>query len=94
MLRKIFGPAQIPARFAAFPVAMALRPSSLRGSAAETALMVPDAVALRQRYRELTMPVVIVAGKDDKLITTGRQSGRLHRELPESRFRSLRAPGT
>jgi pimeloyl-ACP methyl ester carboxylesterase len=91
--RKIFGPAAIPARFAMFPVAMALRPGSLRASAAEAALMIPDAAALKQHYPELKMPVVIVAGADDKLVTTERQSARLHREVPQSTFRPLRGAG-
>ena len=58
-MRKIFGPAEVPAKFAAgFPASLALRPSQLRASAAETALMVPDAFALEGRYRDLPMPVV------------------------------------
>jgi pimeloyl-ACP methyl ester carboxylesterase len=41
LMRKIFGPAPIPAKFAAFPPAMSLRPSQIRASAAESALMIP-----------------------------------------------------
>lgn len=84
LLRRLFGPAPVPARFRDFPVWMALRPSQLRASAAETALMIPSAIALRRRYGELSVPVMIVAGADDRYVDTWRQSERLHRELPSS----------
>lgn len=91
MLRRIFAPAPVPARFARFPVWMALRPAQLRASAGETALMIPSALVLRHRYGELTLPVVIMAGADDRHVDVGRQSARLHRELPQSDLRL--APG-
>jgi pimeloyl-ACP methyl ester carboxylesterase len=85
MLRKIFGPAPIPARFTdEFPVWMTLRPSQLRASAAETALMIPAAASLSRRYHELAMPVVIMSGADDRHVTPQRHSRRLYEELPHS----------
>jgi hypothetical protein len=42
-MRKMFGPAPVPRKFDEFPKEMALRPSQIRASAAETALMIPDA---------------------------------------------------
>jgi hypothetical protein len=65
-MRKMFGPAPVPRKFDEFPKEMALRPSQIRASAAETALMIPDAVALRSRYADLKMPVVIIAGEEDR----------------------------
>jgi pimeloyl-ACP methyl ester carboxylesterase len=93
ILRKLFGPAPVPAKFAAFPVDMALRPGPLRASAAEAALMIPDAAALQDRYRELTMPVAVLAGDGDRLVTTADQSARLHDELPDSTFQALPGVG-
>jgi pimeloyl-ACP methyl ester carboxylesterase len=84
--RQIFGPAPVPAHFSGFPVWMALRPSQLRASAAETALMIPAAFALRHRYHELTMPMVIMAGTDDRLINANKQSAHLHHDVPDSRL--------
>ena len=91
VLNKIFGPAVVPAKFSGFPREMALRPSQLRASAAESALLIPAAFALRKRYASLTMPVAIIAGEDDKLIDTDEQSARLHRDIPQSTLR--RVPG-
>ena len=41
LLRKIFGPSPVPKKFDGFPEEMAVRPSQIRASAAETALMIP-----------------------------------------------------
>ena len=93
IMRKIFGPAKMPAKFQRFPKAMALRPSQIRASAAETALMVPGAFAVRGKYPSLTMPVVIIAGDQDRLIDIDAQSARLHREVKQSKFRRVTNAG-
>jgi pimeloyl-ACP methyl ester carboxylesterase len=89
ILRKLFSPAPVPAKFGFFPKEMAFRPSQLRASAEETALMIPGAFALQWRYRSLTMPVVILAGADDRLVDAEEQSARLHRDIRQSVFYSL-----
>ena len=86
VLRKLFGPSPTPAKFDRFPVAMALRPSTLRASAAESALMIPNAISARGRYGEMSMPVAIVAGEEDRIVDISSQSARLHAELPQSTF--------
>jgi pimeloyl-ACP methyl ester carboxylesterase len=93
MLKRIFGPAPVPPRFAAFPVWMVLRPSQLRAAAAEAALMIPDAMALRKRYRDLDLPVMIMAGEEDRHVDAGQQSVRLHQELPRSELRLVPGVG-
>ena len=93
IMRKIFGPAKVPAKFHTFPKEMALRPSQIRASAGETALMVPSAVAMRGQYKSLTMPVVIIAGEQDRLIDIDAQSARLHREITQSKFRRVANAG-
>jgi len=92
MLTKIFGPRPVPKKFAQFPKEMALRPSQIRASAAESALMIPDAFHFRNRYGELKMPVVIIAGEEDRLIDTGTQSARLHDDISQSTLH--RVPGS
>lgn len=93
MLKKIFGPQPVPAKFSGFPDAMAVRPSQIRASASESALMIPDAFRARGSYRELRMPVAIIAGADDRLIDTEAQSARLHREILHSSFDRIRGVG-
>jgi pimeloyl-ACP methyl ester carboxylesterase len=84
IMRRIFEPASIPDKFARFPKEMALRPSQIQASAAESALLIPNAFATRARYEELSMPVIIIAGEEDQLVNIENQSARLHRELPGS----------
>ncbi len=81
LIAKVFTPAPVPAAFAAFPVELSLRPSQLRASAEESAMMVPAAAALSRRYREIAVPVAVVAGTGDRIVDFHRQSERLHREL-------------
>jgi pimeloyl-ACP methyl ester carboxylesterase len=92
MMAKIFGPRSVPDKFEQFPKEMALRPSQIQTSAAESALMIPDAVHFRNRYAELKMPVVIIAGEEDRLIDIDKQSARLHGDVSQSTFH--RVPGT
>lgn len=94
LMRKVFGPAEVPQKFReGFPTGLALRPSQLRASAAESAMMIPDALGMRAKYGDLPMPVVIIAGELDRLIDTDRQSRQLHREVGHSIFRSVPAAG-
>jgi pimeloyl-ACP methyl ester carboxylesterase len=87
LIRKFFSPSPIPARWEKeFPVWMTLRPSQIRASATETAMMVPEAMRLCQRYEELRMPVIIMAGESDIHVTTKIHSERLHDQLPNSKL--------
>jgi pimeloyl-ACP methyl ester carboxylesterase len=92
MMAKIFGPRPVPKKFEAFPKEMALRPSQIRASAVESALMVPGAFHFRNQYADLKMPVVIIAGEQDRLIDIDKQSARLHSDILQSKFH--RVPGT
>jgi pimeloyl-ACP methyl ester carboxylesterase len=92
VLRKIFGPAPTPRKFAGFPKEMALRPSQIRATAAESALMIPNAFRMQGDYADLKMPVVIVSGDDDRLIDVD-QSARLHEEIAQSSFHRVRGAG-
>jgi pimeloyl-ACP methyl ester carboxylesterase len=94
MIRKVFAPSAVPARFEAeFPVALTLRPSQIRASAADTALMIPAAAELSRRYGELTAPVGIMAGAADEIVDVGRHAERLHRELEGSELRRIDGAG-
>ena len=92
LLRKIFGPSPVPAKFKGFPEEMAVRPSQIRASAAESALMIPSAFTLKKHYRLLQMPVSIVAGAEDRVIES-EQAAHLHREIPHSTLRCIPGAG-
>lgn len=84
MLKLMFSPAPVPRYFERFPTWLALRPSQLRASAAESALLIPSAFALQRRYAELATPAVIVAGAQDRYVDHRRHSVALHALVPAS----------
>jgi pimeloyl-ACP methyl ester carboxylesterase len=88
LLRKMFGPKPVPKKFDGFPEEMAMRPSQVRASAAESALMIPSARKLQKQYRSLQIPVAIVVGAEDRVIETG-QSVQLHQDMPHSTLRCI-----
>ncbi len=53
--------------------------------------MIPDAFKVRNQYAGLKMPIIIIAGEQDRLVDIDTQSGRLHSEIPHSRLH--RVPG-
>jgi len=92
LLKVIFSPARIPAKFSGFPKSMALRPSQLRASAAEVAFMIPSAFFSSKDYGAVEMPVTILCGAQDRFISP-RQSKRLHRTIAHSRLQLVAGAG-
>jgi pimeloyl-ACP methyl ester carboxylesterase len=91
---KMFGPAPVSPRFAGeFPLEIAVRPSQIRASAAESALMIPGAADLAEYYPELSIPIAIVAGIGDRIVDCESQAGRLGTELPQSELRRISDAG-
>lgn len=78
LLRRMFGPREVPPSFAAYPKWMSLRPGQLQAAAAASAGMIPAAWRMQRLYGELKMPVTIIAGTDDRQASAFHQSVRLH----------------
>ena len=93
VVRKVFSPAPVPESFSAFPIEMTLRPSQIRAEAAEAALMIPAAAALSSRYGELDLPVTVVAGAGDRMVTPEPQARRFADALPQARLRLIEGAG-
>jgi len=93
VVKNLFSPQREPAKFKQFPKEMTFRPSQVRAAAAESALMVPAAYSSSERYGELKMPLVIVAGEEDQLVDIEKQSARLHHELPQSAMHRIPRTG-
>jgi pimeloyl-ACP methyl ester carboxylesterase len=92
-LKASFAPAPVSEKFAAFPVAMTLRPSQVRATAADTAMMVPAAIALSARYGELELPVIIMAGEGDLIAHIGKHAERLVKDIAGSELRVVLEQG-
>ena len=84
LVKRMFAPAPVPQRFEQLPKWMALRPSQLGASAAETGMMVPSAARLSARYHELTLPIAIIAGSGDKIVNPTHNAVRLHEQIQHS----------
>ncbi|HWI36508.1 MAG TPA: alpha/beta hydrolase [Burkholderiales bacterium] len=85
-LRMLFAPAPVPRRFKPFPAWMALRPSQLRATAEDAAVLLPAAHAMASKYQSLKVPTVIIAGAGDRYVSARAHSVRLHHEVPHSRL--------
>jgi pimeloyl-ACP methyl ester carboxylesterase len=91
--RMLFSPAAVPAQFQAeYSPAMALRPSQIRATSLDGALMIPGALSLRGSYEDLSMPVVIMAGDGDKVVFK-RSAERLQASIKGSVLRIVKGAG-
>lgn len=93
MFKAMFSPAPVPKRFDHWPVELAIRPSQLRASAADTAMMVAAAAKLQKRYGELRLPVTIIGGEADKISHFDEQSKILHETLSGSELIAIPKEG-
>lgn len=94
LFKQLFAPGKVPPAFeAGFPLGLALRPSQIQASAAETAMMIPEAAKSMRRHGELKMPVVIMAGDGDKIVSFNHQSRALSEDIPGSRLHSFEQVG-
>jgi pimeloyl-ACP methyl ester carboxylesterase len=86
--KAMFSPLPVPQRFTkGFPRGLPVRPGQIRAEAQDTATMIPAVIAMQRRYRELHMPVAIIAGTKDRIVGHRRHAVRLHHDIPESTLR-------
>lgn len=89
----MFSPAPVPRRFQEeYSTAMALRPSQLRATSVDGALMIQGALARRDLYKDLSVPVVIIAGEGDKVVFK-RMSERVNACLSHSVLHIIKGAG-
>ncbi|MFC3606351.1 alpha/beta fold hydrolase [Stutzerimonas tarimensis] len=93
LIKRVFAPGEVPARFNEFPTWMALRSSSLQAASDELGLLISSATALSPRYGELKVPTTIIVGREDALLPMDKHSAQLHAALPEADYRELEGVG-
>jgi pimeloyl-ACP methyl ester carboxylesterase len=85
IIKGMFAPRPVPERFATgFPRGLPVRPQQIRAESQDGATMVPAVEGMRHHYRELRIPVVIMAGTKDRVVDVGRHAIWLHGEIPDS----------
>lgn len=93
-IRRIFKPLPVPQRFLEeYSVGMATRPSQLKATAEDTVSMPGAARALCHHYGEINVPVRLIAGSDDAIVSTAEQSERLNQALPSSSLEIIEGVG-
>ena len=91
--RVMFAPAPATERFRAeYSTAMALRPSQIRATCVDGALMVPITMNLRAHYGKLSLPVTIMAGDGDKVVSY-RLTERLNAAISGSTLQIIQGAG-
>jgi pimeloyl-ACP methyl ester carboxylesterase len=84
-VRTIFAPCPVPDRFKeTYSIPDALRPSQMRAVHEEAAMLGDVAQSLGKLYKDVRVPVRLIAGSDDRVVDTRRHSARLHLELDAS----------
>ena len=86
-LKAMFAPKPVPERFRhGFPYGFPLRPGQIRAESQDAATMVPAAAALRDRYGELQLPVTIMAGTEDQIVSVDGHAVWFHEAIPGSQL--------
>ena len=86
ILSKRFAPMPVPSYFRMFPKSAALRPEQLKTAAVESALLIHGTKALKHHYRTIQVPTVIIAGRNDEVVSFGKQCASSPRFLAVSWF--------
>ena len=85
---------RVPAAFRkAYSVPMATRPCQLKSFADDTVTMPSAAGRVCSRYGEIDVPVRLIAGVNDKVVSTHEQSERLNRNLKDCELQLLEGVG-
>ena len=94
VLKKMFAPAKAPPAFSAwFRGGMPMRPSQIRASAADAALMPIEAAWIAARLTEVRALALVLAGTGDKVVSFESQTARLARELMGGQVHAVEGAG-
>jgi len=89
-VERIFAPCPVPERFRrSYSLPDALRPSQMRTVHEEAAMLPEVTVHLSQLYKDVDVPIRLLAGSEDGIVDTTSHSVRLHRELAHSTLRVI-----
>ncbi len=90
-LKILFAPLEVPSYMERFPTWQALQPKQLLAVGREAALAVPVTAAMRKLYFTIKVPTTIIAGAEDRYVSTRAHSRRLHETLVHSTY--VEVPG-
>jgi pimeloyl-ACP methyl ester carboxylesterase len=92
-IQRLFAPNPVPALFNLFPTELLLRPGQMRAQTDEAAHLNEAARRLSERYGDISVPTIILAGEADRVTDPAAHSIRLHRQVAHSALRVAPATG-
>ena len=89
-VERIFAPCAVPERFRrSYSLPDALRPSQMRTVHEEAAMLPEVTTRLSASYKQVDVPIRLLAGSEDGIVDTNAHSVRLHRELRHSTLKVI-----
>jgi len=85
-LKKAFSPDPVPKNYLKSVLSEWTKPSKVRAYALDEDFYNPAVKKFSPRYAEIAVPVSIVTGDADLIVSEKDNAGRLHEVLPKSRF--------
>jgi len=93
-IKAMFAPQPVPSQFKRdFPYGFPVRPWQIRAESQDAVTMMPAAIDMHQRFRDLRLPVFIVAGTKDRVVGHESHANWLHNQIPGSRLRLINGAG-
>ena len=93
-IKAMFSPQPVPPQFERdFPYGFPVRPWQIRAESQDAATMIPAAMGLHGRFRDLRQPVIIMAGTKDRVVGHKSHANWLHDRIPGSRLRLINGAG-
>jgi pimeloyl-ACP methyl ester carboxylesterase len=93
-LKAMFAPLPVPDAFRrGFPYGFPVRPGQIRAESQDAVTMVPAVAAMRERYRDLHLPVTIMAGTHDRIVDVDSHAVWFHEAVPGSELRLVPEAG-
>jgi pimeloyl-ACP methyl ester carboxylesterase len=88
-----FAPRQVPQPFHSAPIDLELRPACFEANAADMRVLKDSVREMSARYGELRMPLVIVVGEGDGVVSPRQHSHALHEQVKGSELVSIPEAG-
>jgi pimeloyl-ACP methyl ester carboxylesterase len=93
-VKAMFSPLDVPERFKReFPYGFPVRPSQIRAESQDAVSMVPAVYGMADRIRELNIPITIIAGTEDGIVSHASHARWFHEQLPDSVLRLVPGAG-
>ncbi len=85
-LSEAFSPATLPMGYLKAALALWTRPRQIKAALQDGSTLQSTLNSMKKRYGEINLPIVIVTGDSDNLVSAKDNAYRLHSRIPQSRL--------